>query len=100
MRVTLTESGGWTNVRRQCSVDTDALPREVAKRLEACMKSLLEVSPHSAVRARDAATLVFEVDGGAELRRAYFSEAAAPPEIGPVLEILRPYCQPLPNQGA
>lgn len=97
MRVTLTESGGWTNVRRRCSVDTRTLPADVAGTLERCVLVVLASEPAQAPHARDAVTLVLEVEADEGSRRASFSEAAAPAEIRPVLEILRPLCRPVAN---
>ena len=99
MRVTFTESGGWTNVRRRCSVDVATLPREVAARLEASLARLLAVETDHRRGARDAATLVFEVERDGVSRRVSFSEASSPAELRPVLEILRPLCRPVPNAG-
>jgi len=97
MKVTLTESGGWTNVRRRCSVDTATLPRDAAARLEACMTALLGAEERAASRAIDAQLLVFEVEDRTGCKRVSFSEAKPPAEIVPVMEILRPLCRPVIN---
>ena len=98
MRVTLVESGGWTNVSRHCSVDTGTLSRDAAERLEANVAALLTIDPIGIERARDAATLSFEIVADGCSRRLSFSEAAPPAELVLVLEVLRPLCRPVPNQ--
>lgn len=98
MRVTLTEMGGWANVRRSCTIDTSSLPRPVAARLEDGCLSVLAVSGRKdGTAVRDARTLTLVVDTNGESRRVSFSEPGAPPEMRPVLEILRPLCKPVPQ---
>jgi hypothetical protein len=97
MKVTFTETGGWANVTRSCTVDTISLPRTTAFVLEAaCRKalSLAAIAVHPNVR--DARTLTLVVVANGERRSASFSEAEAPPELQPVIEILRPLCRPVP----
>lgn len=97
MRITMTETGGWANVDRRCTVDTAALPRGTAMRLETCVRTLMTAEPRDASRARDAAVLMIEVVDGDVSSRASFSEARPPLEAREVLEILRPHCQPIMN---
>jgi hypothetical protein len=97
MKVTLTESGGWANVRKSCTVETGTLPQETAHVLEQALCSNELFADHDgAPDARDARIVVIEVHCGGDSRRTAFSEAATPVSARRVLEILRPLCQIVP----
>lgn len=101
MKVTLVESGGWTNVKRSCTVDTATLAPEVAWQLEqACAAALVAPVPVATPRARDVRMLTLEVEFGGSSRCASFNELAAPAALAPVIKMLRPLCRPVPNARA
>lgn len=101
MKVTMTETGGWANVRRSCTVDTCQLSAELARPLETALHNpeLFQNWP-APFAARDAkqVTIIVYIDGSEQ--RASFSEAAPPPQARPLLEMLRPYCKPVPSTAA
>lgn len=101
MKVYLTETGGWTNVRTGCTVDTATLPDPVAAALlQALAQPHLFIEHVQAPDARDARTVSIEIECGDRWKRTSFSEAAPPADARVVLEILRPYCKPMPlRQG-
>lgn len=91
MKITLTETGGWTNISKRCVIDTLELPRETARVLEAALEQDALFAEHPAApHARDARTVVIEVEGHNGPRRVTFSEAATPAGARIVLQILRP----------
>lgn len=97
MKVNLIETGGWTNIRSGCSIDTTALPEPVADALVRAVSTMLLFVDHAEpTLVRDGRTVCIEVECGDKWKRASFSEAAPPAEARPVLEILRPYCRPMP----
>ena len=97
MRVTLTETGGWTNIRRSCTVDTLDLPAETARALEAAVDQVEPNREYSEPPlARDTRRLLLEVDKDGTRTRTSFSDAAVPPEAIAVLEILSPLCVIVP----
>jgi hypothetical protein len=96
MKVSLTETGGWANIKMGCTVDTASLPTTVARALKhALADSCLFREPEHNPRARDARIVVIEVVDRGRHKIASFSEASPPQGAGPVLEILRPYCKPI-----
>lgn len=100
MKVTLTETGGWANARRSCTVDTANLPRPVAVRLEdGCRLALAAKGRAIDPAVRDGRTLTIIVDAGGDQWTASFSEPGTPLELRPVLEILRPLCRLQPVVG-
>lgn len=97
MKVNLIETGGWTNVKTGCSIDTASLPDPVANALVRAIGDMHLFVEHAVpALARDARTICIEVQCGDGWKRASFSEAAPPAEARPVLEILRPFCRPMP----
>ena len=96
MKVTLTEMGGWANLRRSCTIDTASLPRPIARKLEVDCRSALRatvdlIDPN----VRDARTLTLIIDADGTRTTASFSEPGSPPELRPVLEVMRPLCKPV-----
>ena len=97
MKVNLIESGGWTNIRSGCSIDTVSLPEAVADELVRAISNMhLFVDHAEPAFVRHARTVCIEVHCGDKWKRASFSEAAPPVEARPVLDILRPFCRPMP----
>jgi|GEM_PF-2058090 len=95
MKVTLTEVGGWANLRRSCTLDTASLSRPLRRKLELNCRSALSAKVELAdasVRDSCTVTLVVEIDG--TQMSASFVEPGAPPELRPVLEVMRPLCRP------
>lgn len=100
MIVTLTEVGGWANLRRSCTVDTASLPDPLALKLEeGCRAVLMAVPGTHNPHLRDGRTLTLVVDLNGAPQSVTFVEPGAPPELQPVLEILRPLCRLASRQG-
>lgn len=97
MKVTLTESGGYANIRKSCTVDTQQLPKAKAGQLERALRNghIFGIAKEPML-ARDARTIVIEVISGGTHKRAAFSEAAPPDGARVVIDILRPYCHIVP----
>jgi hypothetical protein len=94
MKVTLTEMGGWANIKRSCTIDTASLPRAVAIKLEDdCRLALAAPPPPLDRRVRDARTLTLVIDADGARRCASFHEPGAPAELRPILEVMRPLCR-------
>ena len=100
MIVTLTEVGGWANLRRSCTIDSASLPDPLALKLEESCRAVLAAVPgtHNP-HLRDGRTLTLVVDMNGAPQSVSFIEPGAPPELRPVLEIMRPLCKPAPMQG-
>lgn len=97
MKISMIESGGWTNIRSGCTVDTAGLPDAVAETLRRALVDAQLFHTHAAPEgARDARTILILVECGDRSRRASFSEAAPPEAARPLLDILRPLCRPMP----
>ena len=97
MKVTLTETGGWTNIRTGCTVETDSLPSDEARLLEAALQQADLFAVHgNAPNARDARCVTIEFVHGGRHERTSFSEAAAPAGARVLLDILRPRSRPIP----
>ncbi len=100
MKVKLIETGGWTNIRTGCSIDTSALPEPLAAALVRAVSDMRTLVDHpEPALVRDARTVSIEVECGDKWKRTSFSEAAPPAEVRPVLAILRPYCGPMPPEA-
>lgn len=97
MKLKLIETGGWTNIRTGCSIDTDTLPKPIGDALVRAVADIQWwIEPVEPPYVRDARTICIEVDSGDGWKRASFSEAAPPAEARPVLELLRTHCKPVP----
>lgn len=100
MKVTLTETGGWANIKRSCTIDTASLPRAVAIKLEEDCRSVLAAPTMFAdPNVRDGRTLTLLVDADGTRHSASFQEPGAPPALRPVLEVMRPLCKPVAAEG-
>jgi len=100
MKVTLTEMGGWANIRRSCTIDTASLPRTVAIKLEdGCRLALAAPAVVFDPNVRDARTLTLVVDTEGARRCASFQEPGAPAALRPVLEVMRPLCRQVSAEG-
>lgn len=100
MRITLTETGGWANIGRTCTLDTARMPKSEARSLEAAVQELARAPAAQGSQARDARTVTIRVVSGDHQETLSFSEAEMPPQAAPVLKILRPLCVPIPNRRA
>jgi hypothetical protein len=91
MKVTLTETGGWMNIRRSCTVDTHDLPPQDARTVEQALDRAELFKPRPApAGACDARTIVLEFTTVDEHKRTTFTDASIPDEAISVLEILLP----------
>lgn len=100
MKITVTESGGWANIGRTCTLDTAGLPKGDARSLEAAISKLVSLPAVNAPHARDARTITIMILADNCERTLSFSEAQAPPAADIVLKIVRPFCAPVPNRRA
>jgi hypothetical protein len=98
MKVTLTETGGWTNIRRSCTVDTLTLSINDAHALERALDDRQLFEPHPPpAGARDMRTFSIDFDKGDLHRHAAFTDAAIPLCAVSLLEILLPHCKIAPD---
>lgn len=98
MKVRLTQSGGYAGLRMGCTVDTGELPSSQARIVEEAVESgdLFRQSgqPH---QGADALQYVIEIETTGGLRKAAFDDIAKSESALRVVEVLRPFCRPVPR---